>query len=106
MAEFVFSGEDIPFCPGPCTSTKCEGAPRMLNNEYWHVFKPYNGGRYSLYAWPLSGGGTVIVNDIRICTECNNRYHEMTPCRDGDSVLKKLADFMPETAPHGPVEDE
>lgn len=105
MAEFVFRGEDIPFCPGPCNSTKREGNPKKINNEYLLQFKPYNGGRYSWFAWPLSGGGSVMVKDIRICPGCNARFQEMAPCIDGDIVLKKLRDFIPEIEPVGPIDD-
>jgi hypothetical protein len=106
MTEYVFSGEDIPFCPGPCSSTQPESKPVKINNVERYSFKPYNGGRYSWYAWPLTGGGTVIVKDIRICPCCNDRYKEMAPCRDGDRVLKKIHDFTPEIEPSGPIDDE
>lgn len=106
MAEFVFSGVEIPFCPGPCISTKCEGAPCKINDEFLYLFKPNNGGRYPWYIWPLSDGGTVIVKNIRVCPGCKARYQEMASRSDGDTVLKKLMGYMPEIAPSGPSDDE
>ena len=106
MADFVFYGEDIPFCPGPCKSFKHEGKPRKINNDSWYEFKPYNGGRYIAFTWPLSDGGSVTVRNIRLCGCCNTRYQEIALYSDGDIVLKKLQEFLPEIAPEGPVEDE
>lgn len=107
MTDYVFRGEDIKFCPGPCKSTNPEGNPVKINNADRFVFKPYSGGRYSYFTWPMTNGDNVTVTNIRVCAGCNARYlEEVAPNEsDGDIVFKKLKDFTPEIAPCGPEDD-
>ena len=111
MTDYVFRGEDIKFCPGPCKSKTPEGPPAKIGSEMWYQFKPYSGGKYSYFTWEMSNGNYVTVKNIRPCAMCNSRYLEMSysdefsatqEASGGDIVFKKLQEFTPEILPLGP----
>jgi hypothetical protein len=111
MTDYVFNGEKIKFCPGPCKSTQPEGPPTKIDSEMWHQFKPYSGGRYSCFSWEMSNGDYVTVKNIRPCACCNSLYLDLTHSDDsgdqeavyGDAVFKKLQEFTPEIVPLAPI---
>jgi hypothetical protein len=107
MTDYVFNGEKIKFCPGPCKSTQPEGPPTKIGNEMRHQFKPYSGGNYPQFTWIMSNSNYVTVKNIRPCAMCNSLYQVLCDSDEyrhkeneyGDAVFKKLQEFTPEIVP-------
>jgi hypothetical protein len=104
VSDYVFNGEEIKFCPGPCKSTKLEEPPTKLSNELRYQFKPYSGGNYPQFTWIMSNGNYVTVKNIRPCAFCYSLYDllcssDVERHREmiyGEAVFEKLKDFTPE----------
>lgn len=86
MSKIVIDHKNNLFCAGPCNDCS--------DNNY---LKPYNGGRYEEYIYPLLNGDKIIIKNVCICSECNNRYFEFHDeelyenlNNDGIIILKKL----------------
>ena len=81
LSDIVIDVTHIKFCPGPCNSTTPEagppGPPRIINCQPWHAFKPYSGGRYIGFNYPMYEGGRLFLKNVRLCSSCNSRWHDM-----------------------------
>ena len=85
---------NIKFCPGPCKDTTEE--PDTTNNNSCY-FKPYSGGKYSQFNYPIDDKNTLILKNLRICSSCHHRYLEFTEGNyvddlkiDANTIMKKL----------------
>ena len=85
---------NIKFCPGPCKDTTEE--PDTTNNNSCY-FKPYSGGKYSQFNYPIDDKNTLILKNLRICSSCHHRYLEFTEenyiedlKNDANIIIKKL----------------
>lgn len=76
-SDITFDCTHIKFCPGPCRSTTPECKPRDIGGQPWHSFKPYSGGRYIGFHYPMYNGGTLRLKNVRLCGSCNSRWHDM-----------------------------
>jgi len=106
---FEYDGEtvsidlsNVKFCPGPCNNTMDEPEPSKYasvynrrEDTYW--FKPYSGGKYMRFCFPINEKQTLVLNNLRICASCHHRYLEFTEenCReelmnDAKIIMKKL----------------
>ena len=76
-SDIVIDCTHVKLCPGPCKSTTPESEPRTINDKPWHSFKPYSGGRYGRFNYPMHNGGTLYLQNLRLCGSCNRRWHDM-----------------------------
>lgn len=92
---------NVKFCPGPCKYTMEESEPSIYTtqnfNKNIHTFKPYSGGKYSKFCYPINDTQTLILNNLRICSSCHHRYLEFTEENyiddlkiDANTIMKKL----------------
>ncbi len=84
---------NVRFCPGPCNNTMEEPAPSI----YMHCFKPYSGGKYARFCYPINNTQTLVLNNLRICASCHRRYLEFSEenctedlMSDAKIIMKKL----------------
>jgi hypothetical protein len=89
-----FDLSNIKFCPGPCKDTTEE--PDTTHNNCCY-FKPYSGGKYSQFIYPIDEKKTLILKNLRICSSCHHRYLEFTEenyiealKNDANIIIKKL----------------
>jgi hypothetical protein len=97
---------NVRICPGPCNNTMEEPEPSSIytthnidNNrvEEMHYFKPYSGGKYARFCYPINNTQTLILNNLRICASCHRRYLEFSEedcteelMNDAKIIMKKL----------------
>lgn len=97
---------NVRICPGPCNNTMEEPEPSSVyttqnidNNrvEEMHYFKPYSGGKYARFCYPINNTQTLILNNLRICASCHRRYLEFSEedcteelMSDAKIIMKKL----------------
>ena len=97
---------NVRICPGPCNNTMEEPEPSSVyttqnidNNrvEEMHYFKPYSGGKYARFCYPINNTQTLILNNLRICASCHRRYLEFSEedcteelMNDAKIIMKKL----------------
>ena len=97
---------NVRICPGPCNNTMEEPEPSSIytthnidNNrvEEMHYFKPYSGGKYARFCYPINNTQKLILNNLRICASCHRRYLEFSEedCKeelmnDAKIIMKKL----------------
>ena len=101
---------NVKFCPGPCNNTMDEPEPYSIyttqnidnncSNEM-HCFKPYSGGKYARFCYPINNTQTLILNNLRICSSCHHRYLEFSEencveelMSDAKIIMKKLEKNM------------
>ncbi len=84
---------NVRFCPGPCNNTMEEPSPSI----YMHCFKPYSGGKYARFCYPINNTQTLVLNNLRICASCHRRYLEFSEencieelMSDAKIIMKKL----------------
>jgi hypothetical protein len=86
---------NIRICPGPCNNTMEEPEPSVnTSNNY---FKPYSGGRYARFCYPINNTQTLVLKNLRICASCHSRYLEFSEencteelMSDAKIIMKKL----------------
>lgn len=95
--NIVIQADNINFCPGPCIDTTLEPLPKKFGKENVYVFKPHSGGRYQSISYPMSGGGELILKNVRMCRSCYRRHMEFDEedliqylNKDCDNIIKKL----------------
>jgi hypothetical protein len=96
---------NVRICPGPCNNTMEEPEPSVYttqnidNNcvEEMHYFKPYSGGKYARFCYPINNTQTLVLNNLRICASCHRRYLEFSEedcteelMNDAKIIMKKL----------------
>ena len=97
---------NVRICPGPCNNTMEEPEPSSIyttqnidNNcaNEMHYFKPYSGGKYARFCYPINNTQTLILNNLRICASCHRRYLEFSEencteelMSDAKIIMKKL----------------
>ena len=97
---------NVRICPGPCNNTMEEPEPSSIytthnidNNrvEEMHYFKPYSGGKYARFCYPINNTQKLILNNLRICASCHRRYLEFSEedcteelMNDAKIIMKKL----------------
>jgi len=88
---------NIKFCPGPCKYTMEESELSIYTQQNIHTFKPYSGGKYSKFCYPINDTQTLILYNLRICSSCHHRYLEFTEENyidelkiDANTIMKKL----------------
>jgi hypothetical protein len=92
---------NIKFCPGPCkyTMEESETSVDMSQNFNGNInsFKPYSGGKYTRFCYPINDKQILILNNLRICSSCHHRYLEFTEENyiddlkiDANTIMKKL----------------
>lgn len=97
---------NVKFCPGPCNCSVDEPEPSIYSSsnsfeddkkEYIYSYKPYSGGKYSKFCYPINDQQTLVLNNLRICSSCHHRYLEFTEenyiddlKRDANIIMKKL----------------
>ena len=97
---------NVRICPGPCNNTMEEPEPSSIyttqnidNNcaNEMHYFKPYSGGKYARFCYPINNTQTLILNNLRICASCHHRYLEFSEencteelMSDAKIIMKKL----------------
>ena len=96
---------NVRICPGPCNNTMEEPEPSIytLNNkddnrvEDMYYFKPYSGGKYARFCYPINNTQTLVLNNLRICASCHRRYLEFSEenctedlMNDAKIIMKKL----------------
>jgi len=73
--DIIIDVSNINYCVGPCNSKKEEKKP-VSNNNIYYTFKPHSGGRYKELCYPIDNKYNLILKNVRICNQCNNRYLE------------------------------
>jgi hypothetical protein len=97
---------NVRICPGPCNNTMEEPDPYSMyttqnidNNcaNVMHCFKPYSGGKYARFCYPINNTQTLVLNNLRICASCHRRYLEFSEencieelMSDAKIIMKKL----------------
>jgi hypothetical protein len=96
---------NVKICPGPCNNTMEEPEPSIYtsNNkddnrvENMYCFKPYSGGKYTRFCYPINNTQTLVLNNLRICASCHHRYLEFSEencteelMTDAKTIMKKL----------------
>jgi hypothetical protein len=96
---------NVKFCPGPCNDSMEESSPSIytsqnngVNNvKEIHCFKPYSGGKYSKFCYPINNTQTLVLKNLRICSYCHHRYLEFSEenyieglNQDANTIMKKL----------------
>jgi|Laugrefabdmm15dn_1035133.scaffolds.fasta_scaffold106116_2 hypothetical protein len=96
---------NVKFCPGPCNDSMEESSPSIytsqnngVNNvKEIHCFKPYSGGKYSKFFYPINNTQTLVLKNLRICSYCHHRYLEFSEenyieglNQDANTIMKKL----------------
>ena len=96
---------NVKICPGPCNNTMEEPEPSIYtsNNkddnrvENMYCFKPYSGGKYMRFCYPINNTQTLVLNNLRICASCHHRYLEFSEencteelMTDAKTIMKKL----------------
>jgi hypothetical protein len=96
---------NVKICPGPCNNTMEEPEPSIYtsNNkddnrvENMYFFKPYSGGKYTRFCYPINNTQTLVLNNLRICASCHHRYLEFSEencteelMTDAKTIMKKL----------------
>jgi len=78
------------FCVGPCNSKEKE----TTKNKF---LKPYSGGKYNKFCYPINKDSYLILKNVRICSSCNQRYmgfydeNEIESLKqDAKTIRKKL----------------
>ena len=74
--DLIINAENINFCPGPCHDTNPEPLPRKFGNDDLYAFKPHSGGRYASLSYPMSDGGHLVLQNVRLCRSCCRRHME------------------------------
>jgi len=67
------------FCVGPCNSEEKE----TTKNKF---LKPYSGGKYKEFCYPIDEDSYLILKNVRICCSCNQRYMEFNDENDIESL--------------------
>ncbi len=99
---------NVKFCPGPCNCSVDEPEPSIYTlqkfemnisakTEYVYSYKPYSGGKYAKFCYPINDTQMLVLNNLRICSSCHHRYLEFTEenCvdelkKDANIIMKKL----------------
>lgn len=88
--NIIVDVSDMKFCVGPCNSKEEETTEKKF-------LKPYSGGMYNEFWYPISEECNLILKNVRICKCCNNRYLEFWEedeinflKEDAQVILKKL----------------
>lgn len=88
--NIVVDVTDMKFCVGPCSSKEEETTEKKF-------LKPYSGGKYEEFCYPIGEECNLILKNVRICNSCNHRYLEFWEENEIDSlkgdaqtILKKL----------------
>lgn len=92
-SDIIFDCTHVKFCPGPCRSTTPESKPRDIGGKPWHAFKPYSGGRYGDFNYPMYNGGTLFLRNVRICGSCNSRWHDMIYDSEDREDMLEMSDI-------------
>jgi len=69
------------FCVGPCNSIEKE----TTKNEF---LKPYSGGKYKEFCYPIDEDSYLILKNVRVCSSCNERYMEFYDENDIESLKR------------------
>lgn len=91
--DVILNVQNVKFCPGPCKCKTNEPEPIEVNNEKRHFFKPYSGGRYVYFIYPMLNGGDLILENVRMCSGCNSRYHDMSGDTDTEEEMMAMSDI-------------
>ena len=88
--NIIVDASDIKFCVGPCNSKEEETIEKKF-------LKPYSGGKYTEFCYPIGKECNLILKNVRICNSCNNKYLEFWEENeidylkaDAQVILKKL----------------
>ena len=88
--NIIVDATDMKFCVGPCNSKEEETTEKKF-------LKPYSGGKYKEFWYPVGEECNLILKNVRICNSCNHRFHEFLEENEIDSlkgeaqtILKKL----------------
>ena len=88
--NIIVDVSDKKFCVGPCSSKDEETTEKKF-------LKPYSGGKYKPFCYPISENCNLILKNVRICNGCNHRYLEFwneneidSLKRDAQTILNKL----------------
>lgn len=88
--NIIVDATDMKFCVGPCSSKEEETTEKKF-------LKPYSGGEYKEFCYPIGEECNLILKNVRICNCCNRRYLEFWKENEIDSlkadarvILKKL----------------
>ena len=74
--EVVFDASGVSFCAGPCISKQPERDPIHVAGAKRYSFKPFSGGRYARFCYPVDARTTLVITNLRVCPSCNKRYLE------------------------------
>lgn len=77
--NIVIDVSDTKFCVGPCISEEKETTKKKF-------LKPYSGGRYKEFCYPIGKNSYLILKNVRICANCNSRYLEFSEEKDNESL--------------------
>ena len=82
--------------PEPSSIYTTQNIDNNCANEM-HYFKPYSGGKYARFCYPINNTQTLILNNLRICASCHRRYLEFSEencteelMSDAKIIMKKL----------------
>lgn len=88
--NIIVDVSDKKFCVGPCISKDEETTEKKF-------LKPYSGGKYKEFCYPISVESRLILKNVRICDSCNRRYLEFwdeneieSLKKDAQTILNKL----------------
>lgn len=92
MKRLGFDCSHISYCGGPCRSFVGE-----INAQI--SVKPYSGRLYNKLTWETANGILVDLRNVRLCSSCIERYHEMkegVSAFDADEIecMNKDADLI------------
>jgi hypothetical protein len=88
--DVTLNVENVKFCPGPCKWKNPEPEPVIRNNEKDHHFKPYNGGRYIYFIYPMLNGGNLTLKNVRMCPGCYHHYQDMMDSMDDVELYDEM----------------
>jgi hypothetical protein len=81
--------------PEPSIYTSNNKDDNRVENMY--CFKPYSGGKYMRFCYPINNTQTLVLNNLRICASCHRRYLEFSEencteelMTDAKTIMKKL----------------
>ena len=74
LRRVVFDASGVSFCAGPCISKQPESDPIHVAGATRYSFKPFSGGRYKRFCYPVDARTTLVITNLRVCPSCNKRY--------------------------------
>lgn len=88
----IIDAREFTFCPGPCKHNKYKDNVVKLKNRIIYDFKPNYGGTYNYFKYPINYNDDIYLKfqNLRICRECYNRYHELWRNNDYKSLEKDV----------------